>query len=96
MNAGQSPSKKYKTLRPGVSLFSEKVGSRLEPAGLPRIEGLSISAHKSRLFIFGGERCGLCSNDLFVFDVLDLSAVSQLEQAGQQDNAKTLESLDGK
>ena len=77
MTTSNSPSKiKTRTLRPGVSLFSEKVGSRLEPAGLPRIEGLSISAHNSRLFIFGGERCGLCSNDLFVFDVLDLSAVN--------------------
>lgn len=63
---------KPKTMRPGVSMFSEKIGSRLEPVGLPHLDGLSLTLDGTRVFIFGGDRSGLSSNDLFVIDLIDL------------------------
>ena len=68
-----SPAKnKTKMMRPGVSMFSEKIGSRLEPVGLPHLDGLSLTLDSNRVFIFGGDRSGLSSNDLFVIDLIDL------------------------
>lgn len=63
---------KLKVMRPGISLFSEKIGSRLEPVRLPHLDELSMVTNNSQVFIFGGDRAGLCSNDLFVLDVEDL------------------------
>jgi Kelch motif len=63
---------KLKVMRPGISLFSEKIGSRLEPVRLPHLDSLTMATNNSQLFVFGGDRCGLCSNDLFVLDMEDL------------------------
>lgn len=73
MSAATSATKaKPKTMRPGVSMFSEKIGSRLEPVGLPHLDGLSLTVEANRVFIFGGDRSGLSSNDLFAIDLVDL------------------------
>ncbi len=53
-------------------MFSEKIGSRLEPVGLPHLDGLSLTVEANRVFIFGGDRSGLSSNDLFAIDLVDL------------------------
>lgn len=63
---------RMRVMKPGISRFSEKIGSRLEPIALPHLDGLSMCRDTSRLFIFGGDKWGLCSNDLFVVDVDDL------------------------
>ena len=77
---------KLKTMKPGVSLFSEKIGSKLEPAALPHLDSLSMSVYGSRVYIFGGDRCGLCSNDLFVFDAEELLLPTQVESPGLPQN----------
>lgn len=63
---------RMRVMRPGISRFSEKIGSRLEPIALPHLDGLSMCRDTSRIFIFGGDKWGLCSNDLFVVDLEDL------------------------
>lgn len=68
----EKKSNKLKVMRPGISLFSEKIGSRLEPVRLPHLDSLTMTTNNSQLFVFGGDRCGLCSNDLFVLDMEDL------------------------
>jgi Kelch motif len=72
ITSSSPPKTKPKMMRPGVSMFSEKIGSRLEPVGLPHLDGLSLTLESSRVFIFGGDRSGLSSNDLFVVDLVDL------------------------
>lgn len=64
----QDPSR-LKPLRPGVSIFSQTIGSRLQRASLPRVEGPSICFYRGWGFVFGGDRAGLCSNELFIVDV---------------------------
>jgi len=73
---------KLRTMRPGVSLFAEKIASKLEPVRLPHLDSLSMNAVGSRVYIFGGDRCGLCSNDLFVFDSQELLQPTQVDSPG--------------
>lgn len=68
----EKKTKKPPTMRPGISLFAEKIGSRLEPVRLPHLDSLTLTPNGPQLFVFGGDRCGLCSNDLFVLDMEDL------------------------
>ena len=71
-NPSDKKPKKPPVMRPGISLFAEKIGSRLEPVRLPHLDSLTLTANGPQLFVFGGDRCGLCSNDLFVLDMDDL------------------------
>lgn len=73
---------KLRTMKPGVSLFSQKIASKLEPVALPHLDSLSMSVFGSRVYIFGGDRCGLCSNDLFVFDAEELLLPTFVESPG--------------
>jgi hypothetical protein len=68
----ENKKKRLPVMRPGISLFAEKIGSRLEPVRLPHLDSLSLTPNASQLFVFGGDKCGLCCNDLYVLDMEDL------------------------
>ena len=71
---------KMKVMRPGVSLFAEKIRSKLDPVRLPHLDGISMVSDGSKVYVFGGDRCGLCSNDLYMFDSLELLQNTQTTQ----------------
>lgn len=52
-------------LRPGIALFGNEVYSKVEACCLPRLDGCRIHNYNGKLFVFGGDRAGLCSNDLY-------------------------------
>ena len=65
------PSPKKAVLRPGVARFHEKVEGKMQAVALPKLDGLTLHVFNQRIFVFGGDRSGLCSNDLYMVDILE-------------------------
>lgn len=66
------PSPKRNIMKPGVARFHEPVKGKMEPAVLPKLDGLTTHIYQEKLFIFGGDRSGLCSNDIYVVDLTSI------------------------
>lgn len=66
------PSPKRNIMKPGIARFQDPVHGKIEPCSLPKLDGLTIHSLKEKLFIFGGDRSGLCSNDIYYIDLTNL------------------------
>jgi hypothetical protein len=56
-------------LTPGISKFGMPTTSKSKHSGMPKLDSFTFFSKDYLIFIFGGDRCGLCSNDFYVIDL---------------------------